>query len=221
MRFLQACRPRSGRRLSCVVVAAVAIVACAEPGGPGGARAQSSGAAADPGPAGAGRAGCGLPLSQAVYDAWQAIGGENGRLGCPTARESAAPTSAQGSAARAAMFGLNGEIVLDVSGPRAGQAFVVSGCFFRLYSQFGGPSGWLGLPIGDAENTPDGSRQSFEGGRMRYARTLDACEADPATATPAPATQAAEATASLAPLDLFENPATGERLSLADKARRG
>jgi uncharacterized protein with LGFP repeats len=155
---------------------------------------------------------CGRVFSPAVLDAWQGLGGETGRLGCPTTQESASSPSPQGTTARVAVFGLNGEIVLHASGPRAGQAFVVSGCFYRLYVQFGGTDGWLGLPQDDAVNTPDGSRQAFEGGVMRYARAFDTCEATPA---PAAAPVAAPDVAAETPLELFEDPATGDRLSLA------
>jgi uncharacterized protein with LGFP repeats len=155
---------------------------------------------------------CGRVFSPAVLDAWQGLGGDSGRLGCPTTQESASSPSPLGTTARVAVFGLNGEIVLHASGSRAGQAFVVSGCFYRLYVQFGGTDGWLGLPEEDAVNTPDGSRQAFEGGVMRYARALDECEATPAPVRPPPPAPAA---AALAALELFEDPATGDRLSLA------
>ena len=156
---------------------------------------------------------CGYVLSPAVYGAWQSVGAEGGRLGCATAKEVPSSNSPRGSAARVAVFGQNGEIVLHVSGAHAGQAYVVSGCFYRLYFQLGGTGGWLGMPLGDAENIPDGSRQAFEGGTMRYGRVLDNCEATqaPATETP-PAAPTAESQISL---DLFENPTTGDRMSLA------
>jgi hypothetical protein len=158
---------------------------------------------------------CGATLSEPVMNVWRDLDGATGRLGCPTSREQPSSTSSHGSASRVAVFGLNGEIVLHASGDRAGQAFAVSGCFYRLYSQFGGPSGWLGLPVAEAENTPDGSRQDFEGGSMRYARAIDECEATPAApTTPAPAAS----DQALVPLDVYEDPSTGDRLSLTAKA---
>lgn len=177
---------------------------------PESARAQ----AAPPGAAGADGRPCGFGLSEPVASAWRDLGGESGRLGCPTTLEAAGAPSPQGSANRVATFGQNGVIILAVTGPRAGQAFGVSGGCYRLYVQYGGTSGWLGLPVADQENTPDGSLQRFEGGVMRWARAIDDCRAEPATpAAAAPA--AAAAAAALAPLDLFEDPATGDRLSLA------
>jgi hypothetical protein len=161
--------------------------------------------------------GCGAGLSEAVASVWRDLGGEGGRLGCPTALESAGARSPQGSADRVVTFDQNGVIVLAVSGPRAGQAFAVSGGCYRLYIQYGGTSGWLGLPVGEQENTPDGSLQRFEGGDMRWDRAVDDCQAEPTTPgpgqeKPAPVAASTEATTRL---DVFEDPATGDRLSLA------
>jgi hypothetical protein len=180
---------------------------------PGGAYAQSTG----PSGATAGPGGCGAGLSDAIAGVWRDLGGEAGRLGCPSAREALGAPSPQGSADRVATFGQNGVIVLAVSGPRAGQAFSVSGGCYRLYAQYGGTSGWLGLPIGEQENTPDGSLQRFEGGGMRWDRAVDDCVAEPAAPGPAqqqPASVPASAQATT-PLDVFEDQATGDRLSLA------
>ena len=158
--------------------------------------------------------GCGSRLSDAVASAWRDLGAEDGRLGCPTAAEAAGAPSPQGSGNRVATFGQNGMIVVAVTGPRAGQAFAVSGGCYRLYVQYGGTSGWLGLPIGDQENTPDGSLQRFEGGLMRWARAVDNCEAEPAAPT-ASSTAASAPAEAATPLDVFEDPATGDRVSLA------
>ena len=151
-------------------------------------------------------------LSEAVAGYRRDLGGENGRLGCPTAREAAGASSPQGSADRVATFGQNGVIVLAVSGPRAGEAFAVSGGCYRLYVQYGGTSGWLGLPTADQENTPDGATQHFEGGVMRWGRALNDCDAEPSAAAPPAAPTATAATEARAPLDLFEtHPTTGDR----------
>jgi hypothetical protein len=173
---------------------------------PDSARAQAS----TP-PSGGGAHACGFVLSEAVAGTWRDLGGEGGRLGCPTTQESIGAPSPQGSANRVTTFGPNGMIVLTANGPRAGQSFAVSGGCYRLYVQYGGTSGWLGLPIADQENTPDGSVQRFEGGTMRWDRAMDYCQAEPA----APAPTAAIAAQATAPLDLFEDAATGDRVSLA------
>jgi uncharacterized protein with LGFP repeats len=159
---------------------------------------------------------CGSGLSEAVASAWRDLGGEHGRLGCPTTREAAGAPSPQGSADRVATFGQNGVIVVALSGPRTGQAFAVSGGCYRLYVQYGETSGWLGLPVGDQENTPDGSIQRFEGGVMRWQRAVDDCEAEQtAQASSAVAAAAPDDQSPLTPLDIFEDSATGDRVSLA------
>ena len=157
---------------------------------------------------------CGFPVTAATYAVWQDLGRETGRLGCATQPERSGPASPQGSSASQALFA-SGEIVLHASGPRAGQAFAIVGCFYRLYVQFGGASGWLGLPVSDSQNTPDGSRQIFEGGDMRYTRAYDDCQATPSAGLER-ARPGAAAT-DTRPLDLYENVATGDRLSVASQ----
>ena len=102
--------------------------------------------------------------------------GRDGRLGCPLESEGDTASSTKGTAARIAHFE-GGEIIRHMTGPLEGQAFAVYACD-RLYVQFGGESGRLGLPTSDAINTPDGQRQTFEGGTLRFTRTLDTCEAE-------------------------------------------
>ena len=140
-----------------------------------GTLASGSVAAADSTPSGDDQT-CGKILSPAVAAAWTATAGRAGRLGCPIESEGDTATSARGSAARAARFE-GGEIIRHMSGPFAGQAFAVAACD-RLYVQFGGPSGWLGLPTSDAINTPDGQRQRFEGGTLTFTRALGTCDAE-------------------------------------------
>ncbi len=65
------------------------------------------------------------------------------------------------------------------SGPEAGKAFAVFGCNWRLYFQFGGPGGWLGLPLEDPQNNPDGQSQRFEGGVITATRAYASCDAEP------------------------------------------
>jgi hypothetical protein len=113
-----------------------------------------------------------------------------------------------------------GGIVWHVSGPRAGQTFAVNGCIWRLYFQYGGPGGWLGLPIADAANTPDGQKQAFEGGVVTYQRTPDACEATPVAET-ADAGAAEIPTPPKAALDLFFDPARSDYLVAASAPAAG
>lgn len=119
---------------------------------------------------------CGKTLSPPVLEAWARMDGREGRLGCPLESEGDTAASKSGAAARIAHFE-GGEIIRHMSGPLAGQAFAVYACD-RLYVQFGGESGWLGLPTSDSLNTPDGQRQTFEGGTLRLTRAVGSCDAE-------------------------------------------
>jgi len=173
------------------------------------------------GPAAPTEQACGYALSGPIWNKWTAMGGEKGLLGCPLARESAALPSPTGSAGREVTFGAGegSAIFWHTSGPRAGQTYAVIGCAWRLYFQFGGSGGWLGLPTSDAINTADGKLQAFEGGSIAYDRALDACTAtraaEEAQASPAPA---AAVSAPKAPLDLYFDPARGDYLTTATQS---
>jgi len=154
---------------------------------------------------------CGHRLSPPLLAKWNELGGQSGALGCPNDDESAGSTSPTGSKATEADFA-KGMILWHTAGPRAGQVYALSGCIWRLYFQYGGPSGWLGLPIGEPVNFPDGQRQSFEGGRITYLRAPDDCEAEHASEM---AQAAAPAVGPTSPLDAFFDPARGDHLSAA------
>jgi uncharacterized protein with LGFP repeats len=124
---------------------------------------------------------CGFALGAAAMAEWVDLGGQEGRLGCPTADETPASPSPNGTRANLAPFGGMGGIVVAMSGPEAGKAFAVAGCVWRLYFSYGGPGGWLGLPLEDAQNTPDGKTQRFEGGLATYGRAEDSCDAEPSS----------------------------------------
>lgn len=165
------------------------------------------------GPAAAQQA-CGHQLSPPVMAKWLETGGEHGALGCPTADETATSTSQAGTHAREADFAA-GMILWHASGPRAGQTFAVTGCAFRLYFQYGGASGWLGLPVADPVNTPDGQRQSFEGGRVTFLRAPNDCGAERNAEMAAAAPPPPIALPATGPLDAFFDSARGDHLSAA------
>jgi hypothetical protein len=165
---------------------------------------------------------CGAALSPPIRALWLSLGGAQGRLGCPSGGETAAARSPQGTTGEEAMFtaGVGGAILRHDSGAHAGQTFALEGCVWRLYFQYGGPSGWLGFPISQADNTPDGKRQAFEGGQIVYLRAGDTCFAKrPEEVAAAPA--APNAPPGTSRLDLFED-AEGRRLVAASEtsARR-
>jgi uncharacterized protein with LGFP repeats len=113
---------------------------------------------------------------------WQDMGGADGRLGCPTDNEIATTPSQTGVRSDLTAFGNRGAVVTIQSGPQAGQAFAITDCAWRLFFGYGGAGGWLGLPLEDARNTPDGQTQKFEGGVITFTRATSTCDAQPAGA---------------------------------------
>jgi uncharacterized protein with LGFP repeats len=131
------------------------------------------------GRASAADADCGAALAAPVRAVWLGLDGAGGRLGCPVSAQAAAARSPAGVVGLETDFA-GGAVIAwpdDASGVRA---YAVYGCIWRLWFQFGGPSGWLGLPTSQARNTPDGQRQSFEGGEARFTRATNTCEAEKA-----------------------------------------
>ncbi|MGI8841719.1 MAG: LGFP repeat-containing protein [Caulobacteraceae bacterium] len=160
---------------------------------------------------------CGQGLGGPILAKWMAMGGARGPFGCPVAGEAVTATSPQGSRAREATFAA-GTILWHASGPHAGQTYAVSGCLYRLYFQYGGPSGWLGLPVSEVENVPDGQRQAFEGGVMRFQRASGQCEADHSAEAIAAAAPAARAGLETSPLDQFYDASRGDYFAAASAA---
>jgi uncharacterized protein with LGFP repeats len=105
-------------------------------------------------------------LGSGIYNKWQQLGGEGNLLGCAASDEAEAGASPQGTTGRYAFFGAGdgGLIVWHGNGPRAGQAFEVHGCTFKLYQSLGGTGSWLGFPISDEYDVPGGRRSDFENG---------------------------------------------------------
>jgi uncharacterized protein with LGFP repeats len=193
-------------RVTCCIVLALAGSSL---GGPAPAQDAGNAAAADAG------ATCGRSLSEPVRNKWRMIGGAEGP-GCPQSPELATPRSPQGSDAREVKFP-DSAILWHASGPHEGQTFWVSGCVYRLYFQYGGPGGWLGLPISDTANLPDGQRQRFEGGQISYKRVDHQCEAEPAPDSPANSDTGSSVpiAATRAPLDQFYDPISGDHIAAA------
>ena len=162
---------------------------------------------------------CDVALSPPIFQKWTEMGGKSGRLGCPSARESTSVKTLAGSVGHEADFSDNGgsAILWHASGPHAGQTYVVTGCNYRLYVQYGGPRGWLGLPIGEPANNPDGQTQAFEGGVINFMRTDRSCTATrgAATAPEVGAHDVALEQAQKVPLGLYFDSASGDHLTTA------
>jgi hypothetical protein len=65
------------------------------------------------------------------------------------------------------------------TGPRAGQAFEVHGCIFKLYQSLGGTGSWLGFPISDEYDVEGGRRSDFENGFIFWNAQTRVCQALP------------------------------------------
>jgi LGFP repeat len=144
------------------------------PGGGGGGGGGAGGVSA-----------CGHTLGSGIYDKWQQLGGEGGLLRCAASDEAEAGASPQGTTGRYAFFnkdGNGGLIVWHGTGPRAGQAFEVHGCIFKLYQSLGGTGSWLGFPISDEYDEYDvegGRRSDFENGFIFWNAQTRVCQALP------------------------------------------
>jgi hypothetical protein len=126
---------------------------------------------------------CSHILGVALYDRWIQMGGESGKLGCPTTDETVAPPSTMATSGRWAQFagGDGGYLILVGSGPDEGKVFEVTGCMFKLYASQGGTKSWLGFPLGDGTITASGARQAFESGYIVWDSKTSQCQAHPHT----------------------------------------
>jgi hypothetical protein len=73
--------------------------------------------------------------------------------------------------------GYGGLIVWHRTGPRPGQSFEVHGCMHKLYQSLGGTGSWLGFPIGDEYDVPEGRRSDFENGNIFWDAQTRVCQA--------------------------------------------
>jgi hypothetical protein len=180
------------------------------------ALAQTPPASASGPPAASSGLACDTALSPAILQKWTELGGKDG-LGCPTAREATSVKTQGGSVGHEADFAASGGsgIFWHASGDHAGQTYAVRGCNYRLYVQYGGPRGWLGLPIGEPQNNPDGQTQAFEGGVIEYTRADHNCSATRGAPPPPPvgSHDVALEQAGKVPLGLYFDSASGDHLT--------
>jgi hypothetical protein len=131
-------------------------------------------------------------VSGLVLTKWQSLGYETGAAGAPTA--AATPFSTIGANSGTAQAFAKGTIYAATSGPRAGQAYFVSGLILTAYAGAGGAAGSLGMPVSDQTVSGAVYSQSFEGGAISYA--AGAATAQVQAAPRVPAVQVAPATVS-------------------------
>jgi uncharacterized protein (TIGR03437 family) len=101
-----------------------------------------------------------------VLSKWAALGYETGVAGAPTGE--AAAFSTIGADSGISQTFAQGTIYAATSGPRAGQAYFVSGLILTAYTGAGGAPGSLGMPVSDETVSGALHTQSFEGGSIAY-----------------------------------------------------
>jgi len=118
-----------------------------------------------------------------VLSKWAALGYESGVAGVPTG--DAAAFSTIGANSGTSQTFAQGTIYAATAGPRAGQAYFVSGLILTAYAGAGGVAGSLGMPVGDATVNGSLHSQSFEGGAISYSTGDAAAKVTAAAKSPA------------------------------------
>ena len=106
-------------------------------------------------------------VSGVILTKWALLGYETGAAGLP--QSDAAPFSTPGVNSGQQQAFAHGTIFGCTTGPRAGQAYLVSGLILARYTQLGGPAGDLGMPVGDEFTNGALRQQNFENGKITYA----------------------------------------------------
>ena len=122
-------------------------------------------------------------VTGAVLAKWAALGYDAGAAGSPAGAAMAFSTFGGNSGTWQAFTG--GTIYAATAGPRAGQAYLVSGLILAAYNSSGGPGGDFGMPTGDEADSPSLHQQSFEGGTISYVPGASTAQTQLAPKTPA------------------------------------
>jgi uncharacterized protein (TIGR03437 family) len=105
-------------------------------------------------------------VSGIVLAKWALLNYETGAAGAPLAEASTFSTFGANSGATQSFA--NGVIYGATAGPRAGQAYFVSGLILARYNAIGGAAGSFGMPVSDETVTGSLHQQNFEGGNITY-----------------------------------------------------
>ncbi len=121
-------------------------------------------------------------VSGIVLSKWALLKYETGAAGAPLSEASAFSTSGANSGATQSFA--NGVIYGATAGPRAGQAYFVSGPILARYNAIGGAAGSFGMPVGDETVTGSLHQQNFEGGNITYSAGAAAAVEHPTPKAP-------------------------------------
>ena len=121
-------------------------------------------------------------VSGIVLSKWALLNYETGAAGAPLAE--ASTFSTLGANSGATQIFANGVIYGATAGPRAGQAYFVSGLILACYNAIGGAAGSFGMPVSDETVTGSLHQQNFEGGNIAYSAGDSAAVAHPAPKAP-------------------------------------
>jgi uncharacterized protein (TIGR03437 family) len=118
-----------------------------------------------------------------VLTKWATLGYEMGSAGAPVS--DAAAFSTLGANSGMAQSFAGGAIYAATAGPRATQAYFVSGLILARYNALGASGGNYGMPTSDEFVSSAVHQQNFEGGYFTYSPGDAAAVEHPATKTPA------------------------------------
>jgi uncharacterized protein (TIGR03437 family) len=122
-------------------------------------------------------------VSGGVLTKWALMGYEIGAAGPPTSDP--APFTTLGANSGFAQSFKNGVIYAASSGPRAGQAYFVTGLILTRYNQLSAAAGDYGMPTSDEFASGSVHQQNFEGGNLTYSTGDAAAVEHPGPKTPA------------------------------------
>jgi uncharacterized protein (TIGR03437 family) len=105
-------------------------------------------------------------VSGIILSKWALLNYETGAAGAPLAEASSFSTV--GANSGATQIFASGVIYGATAGPRAGQAYFVSGPILARYNAIGGAAGSFGMPVSDETVTGSFDQQNFEGGNITY-----------------------------------------------------
>ena len=121
-------------------------------------------------------------VSGIVLSKWALLNYETGPAGAPVAEATTFSTIGANSGAMQSFA--NGAIYGATAGPRAGQAYFVSGLILACYNGMGGAAGSFGMPVSDETASGSLHQQNFEGGNITYSAGDAAAVAHPAPKAP-------------------------------------